>query len=180
MKRRLQALAIAMGLRAQQQKPKPEEDRVISQRVTTGDKGVDSYLNAGWIPHYRRSYLECNQLDVCSGRFCSGSTFNQQWCCVPCRKTVFPASLNSITSAWSVQASTANKVTNVGDITTSTSVGVTVGAASAGASSTKNNALSAATSTISGQSPPSTCEPVSTQRPYHADQRQQVLRQQWW
>lgn len=53
-----------------------------------------------------------------------------------------------------------------------------MGAASAGASSTKNNALSAATSTISGQSPPSTCEPVSTQRPYHADQRQQVLRQQ--
>jgi hypothetical protein len=36
-----------MGLRAQQQKPKPEEDRVISQRVTTGEKGVDSYLNAG-------------------------------------------------------------------------------------------------------------------------------------
>ena len=59
------------------------------------------------------------------------------------------------------------------------SVGVTVGAVSADTSSTnKNSALSAA-STISGKSqPPSSCEQVHSQRPYHADQRQQVLRQQ--
>ena len=61
------------------------------------------------------------------------------------------------------QVSTANEAGNVGDITTSMSVGVTVGAVSADTSSTnKNSALSAA-STISGKSqPPSSLANKST------------------
>ena len=54
-----------------------------------------------------------------------------------------------------------------------------MGAVSADTSSTNKNSVLSATSTISGKSqPPSSCEQVHSQRPYHADQRQQVLRQQ--
>ncbi len=124
-------MAIAMGLRAQQQKPKPEEDGSISQRGATGAQAASNEINS----------------------------------------TPAVADYASV--------STANEAGNVGDITTSMSVGVTVGAVSADTSSTNKNSALSATSTISGKSqPPSSSEQVHSQRPYHADQRQQVLRQQ--
>ena len=70
-------MAIAMGLRAQQQKPKPEEDGSISQRGASGAQAASHEINSTPAVADYASAAHSTNIDVVSNaeKQCSRQSF---------------------------------------------------------------------------------------------------------